>query len=127
MLSSLTGIPIRQDIAVTGSINQHGEIQPIGGATYKVEGFFDLCNKRGLTGKQGVIIPSRNVKDLVLKDEVIEAVKSGMFHIYPIDHVDQGIEILMDMPAGADPYPFDTVHGKVYRKFRSYNRKVNKE
>ena len=127
ILSSLSNLAIRQDIAVTGSINQHGEIQPIGGATYKIEGFFDLCKKRGLTGKQGVIIPTRNVKDLVLKDEVINAVKKGTFHIYPISHVNEGIEILMGIPAGdKDPYPFDTVHGKVYRKLRSYHRKGTK-
>ena len=127
ILSSLSGLPIRQDIAVTGSINQHGEIQPIGGATYKIEGFFDLCNARGLTGKQGVIIPTRNTRDLVLKDEVVDAVKKGMFHIYPISRVDEGIEILMETPAGdKDPYPFNTVHGKVYRKLRSYHKKGTK-
>ncbi|MCL2286178.1 MAG: AAA family ATPase [Firmicutes bacterium] len=126
ILSSLSGVPIRQDIAVTGSINQYGEIQPIGGATYKVEGFFDLCKSRGLTGSQGVIIPTRNVRDLVLKDEVVEAVKKGQFHIYPISHVDEGIEILMDTPAGKPPYPFNTIHGKVYRKLRSYHKKNHK-
>ncbi|MCL1786886.1 MAG: AAA family ATPase, partial [Defluviitaleaceae bacterium] len=126
ILSSLSEVPIRQDIAVTGSINQYGEVQPIGGATYKVEGFFDVCKARGLTGKQGVIIPARNVRDLVLKDEVIEAVKKGKFHIYPVMHVDEGIEILMGMPAGQEPYPFDTVHGKVYRKLRSYHKKAHK-
>ena len=126
ILSSLSGLPIRQDIAITGSINQHGEIQPIGGATYKIEGFYDLCKKRGLTGNQGVIIPERNVRDLVLKDEVIEAVKKGKFHIYPISYVDEGIEILMDTKAGEEPYPFETVHGKVYRRLRSYHRKVMK-
>jgi len=126
ILSSLSNVPIRQDIAVTGSINQHGEIQPIGGATYKIEGFFDLCKARGLTGKQGVIIPTRNIRDLVLKDEVIEAVKNNTFHIYPISHVDEGIEILMGTPAGKTPYPFNTVHGKVYRKLRSYHRKGSK-
>jgi len=126
ILSSLSGLPIRQDIAVTGSINQYGEIQPIGGATCKIEGFFDLCKVRGLTGTQGVIIPSRNVRDLVLKDEVIEAVKKGEFHIYPISHLDEGIEILMGLPAGKDPYPFNTVHGKVYRKLRSYSKKGTK-
>jgi len=130
VLSSLTGLPIRQDIAVTGSINQHGEIQPIGGATPKVEGFFDLCKKRGLTGTQGVIIPTRNVRDLVLKDEVIDAVREGLFHIYPIAHVDEGIEILTGVPArgndGGKIYPFDTVHGKAYRRLRSYHRKAMK-
>lgn len=123
ILSSLSGLPIRQDIAVTGSINQHGEIQPIGGTTYKIEGFFDLCNSRGLTGKQGVIIPARNISELVLKDSVIDAVKNGKFHIYPITHVDEGIEILMSTKAGDTPYPFDTVHGKVYRRLRSYHKK----
>ncbi|MCL1845100.1 MAG: AAA family ATPase [Defluviitaleaceae bacterium] len=127
ILSALAEIPIRQDIAITGSINQHGEIQPIGGATFKIEGFFDLCKARGLTGTQGVIIPERNVRDLVLKDEVVEAVKAGKFHIYPIEHIDDGFEILMNMPAGKFPYPADTVHGKVFRKLRSYHRKVVKE
>ena len=126
IISALTGLPIRQDIAITGSINQHGEIQPIGGATYKIEGFFDLCNKRGLTGEQGVIIPTRNVRDLVLKNEVIEAVRDGKFHIYPISHVDEGMEILLGLPAGSHPFPFDTVHGKVYRKLRSYHRSAMK-
>jgi len=130
ILSALTGLPLRQDIAVTGSINQHGEIQPIGGTTFKVEGFFDLCNKRGLTGTQGVIIPTRNIRDLVLKDEVVEAVRNGKFHIYPISNVDEGIEILMGMPArGADGgkiLPYDSVHGKAYRKLRSYHRKAMK-
>jgi len=125
ILSSLSGLPIRQDIAVTGSINQHGEIQPIGGTTYKIEGFFDLCKIRGLTGRQGVIIPTRNVQDLVLKDEVIEAVKSGQFHIYPISHVNEGIEILMSTPAG-ETGNFNSVHGKVYRKLRSYHKKGTK-
>ena len=126
IISSLSGLPVRQDIAVTGSINQHGEIQPIGGATYKIEGFFDLCKTRGLTGKQGVIIPARNVRDLVLKDEVVEAVKKGKFHIYPISHVDEGLEILLGAPAGKAPYSFDTVHGKVYKKLRQYHKKNTK-
>ncbi|MCL2187717.1 MAG: AAA family ATPase [Defluviitaleaceae bacterium] len=138
ILSALSNIPIRQDIAVTGSINQHGEIQPIGGATYKIEGFYDLCKARGLTGTQGVIIPARNVRDLVLKDEVVQAVKDGKFHIYPITHVNEGIEILLNTPAGgavlspdnaktlANLYPHDTVHGKVYRKLRAYHRRLSK-
>ncbi|MCL2215523.1 MAG: AAA family ATPase [Defluviitaleaceae bacterium] len=127
VLSALTGLPIRQDIAITGSMNQHGEIQPIGGATYKIEGFFDLCSKRGLTGNQGVIIPTRNIRDLVLKDEVVKAVKAGKFHIYPISHIDEGMEILMQLPAGSYPYPANTVHGKVFRKLRSFHRKVMKD
>jgi lon-related putative ATP-dependent protease len=131
VLSSLASLPIRQDIAVTGSINQHGEIQPIGGVTYKVEGFYDLCFKRGLTDKQGVIIPARNVRDLVLKDEVVEAVKKGKFHIYPITHVNEGMEILTGiMPGGMDRkgnYAYDTVHGKVHRRLRALYKKSMKE
>ncbi|MCL1884931.1 MAG: AAA family ATPase [Defluviitaleaceae bacterium] len=120
VLSALSEIPIRQDIAITGSINQHGEIQPIGGATLKIEGFFDLCKKRGLTGSQGVIIPNRNIRDLVLKDEVVTAVKANKFHIYPITTLDDGFKILMRLPAA-------TIHEKVQRKLRSYHRKAMKE
>jgi len=128
ILSSLSELPIRQEIAVTGSINQFGEIQPVGGVTYKIEGFFDLCNKRGLTGNQGVIIPWQNVKDLVLNDEVIEAVKNNMFHIYPITHVDEGIEILTGVPVGVRSekgnFPIKSVYGKVFRKLKKYHKKA---
>ncbi len=127
ILSSLSEIPINQGIAVTGSINQIGEIQPVGGVTYKIEGFFDLCKKRGLTGKQGVIIPAQNVPDLVLKDDVINSVKEGMFHIYAITHIDEGIEILMGIPAGEKDergkFPPETVHGMVYKKLKSFYKK----
>ena len=124
IISSLAELPIRQDLAVTGSVNQKGEIQAIGGVTHKIEGFFDLCKKRGLTGNQGVIIPVSNVKDLVLKNEVIEAVKNGNFHIYPITHINQGIELLMQYPAGEKDnlgeYAANTVHGKVYAKLKAF-------
>ncbi len=127
ILSSLANAPIKQGIAVTGSINQRGEIQPIGGVTYKIEGFFDLCQKRGLTGTQGVIIPQKNVKDLVLKDNVIEAVKDGMFHIYPITHVDQGIEILTGIPAGTPnekgKYDANSIHGRVMKRLKEFHKK----
>ncbi|MCL2399145.1 MAG: AAA family ATPase [Defluviitaleaceae bacterium] len=130
VLSSLSGLPIRQNIAVTGSINQHGEIQPIGGATYKIEGFFDLCNKRGLTGEQGVIIPKQNIRDLVLNDDVIEAVREGKFHIYAIGHVNEGISILTGVLAGeADAhgrYPIDSVHGKVLKRLKTYHKRALK-
>ncbi|MCL2707956.1 MAG: AAA family ATPase [Defluviitaleaceae bacterium] len=130
VLSSLAGLPIRQDIAVTGSINQHGEIQPIGGVTYKIEGFFDLCARRGLTGRQGVIIPTRNVRDLTLKDEVVDAVREGLFHIYPVAHADEGIEILTGLPAGSpdgkDKFQFDSVHGRVYKRLRSLYKKATR-
>ena len=128
ILSSLSELPINQELAVTGSVNQRGEIQAIGGVTYKIEGFFDLCRKRGLTGSQGVIIPISNVKDLVLKDEVVEAVKNGVFHIYPIHTIDEGIELLTGVEAGtideSGRYPIHTVHGKVMKKLKEYYHKA---
>lgn len=124
IISSLSELPIRQNLAVTGSVNQKGEIQAIGGVTQKIEGFFKLCKKRGLTGNQGVIIPLSNVKELVLNDEVIDAVKTGVFHIYPIKHIDEGIELLMDYPAGEKDeegkFPADSVHGRVYAKLEAF-------
>lgn len=100
LLSSLSGLPIRQGIAVTGSVNQKGDIQPIGGVNQKIEGFYQVCKAKGLTGDQGVIIPARNVKDLVLRDEVIQAAKKKKFHIYPVEKIEDGIEILTGKPAG---------------------------
>ncbi len=100
ILSSLAELPLRQDIAVTGSINQKGEIQPIGGVNEKIEGFFKVCKSRRLKGTEGVIIPHQNVSDLMLDEAVIEAVRKGKFHIYPIKSVDEGIEILTGVPAG---------------------------
>ncbi len=100
ILSSLSKIPLRQDMAVTGSINQKGEIQPIGGVNEKIEGFFDVCRAKGLTGSQGVIIPHQNVQNLMLRQDVVEAVAQGKFHIYPIRTIDEGIEILTGLKAG---------------------------
>ncbi|MFQ5466274.1 MAG: Lon protease family protein, partial [Thermodesulfobacteriota bacterium] len=94
LLSNLSGLPINQGLAITGSMNQRGEVQPIGGVNEKIEGFFDVCKARGLTGTQGVIIPRRNVRNLMLKREVREAVAEGTFSIYAIDHVDEGFELL---------------------------------
>lgn len=131
IISSLSELPIRQSLAVTGSVNQKGEIQAIGGVTQKIEGFFKLCKKRGLTGNQGVIIPFSNVKDLVLCDEVVEAVKEGVFHIYPIKHIDEGIELLMDYPVGEKDeegrFPADSVHGKVYKKLEAFAKASRSE
>ncbi len=131
IISSLSNIPINQELAVTGSVNQMGDIQPIGGVTYKIEGFFEICKKRGLTGNQGVIIPVQNEKDLTLNDEVTEAVKNGMFHIYSISNIDEGIELLMGTKAGkmnkSGSYPRTTVHGKVYNKLKSYYEKGTEE
>jgi lon-related putative ATP-dependent protease len=100
IISSLSGLPLRQDIAVTGSINQKGEIQPIGGVNEKIEGFYEVCKAKGLTKTQGVIIPHQNVDDLMLKTEVVEAVKEGKFRIYSVQTIDQGIEILTGVKAG---------------------------
>jgi len=100
ILSSLSKLPLRQDVAVTGSLNQRGEIQPIGGVNEKIEGFFDVCKAKGLTGTQGVIIPHQNVQNLMLREDVVEAVKEGKFHIYPIKTIDEGIEILTGVKAG---------------------------
>jgi len=101
ILSSLSRMPLRQDIAVTGSINQKGEIQPIGGVNEKIEGFFDVCRAKGLTGTQGVIIPYQNIQNLMLRQDVVQAVAEGKFHIYPIKTVDEGMEILTGIEAGA--------------------------
>lgn len=100
LLSSIAGVPLKQSIAITGSMNQHGEVQPIGGANEKIEGFFDVCKIFDLNGKQGVIIPSRNIMHLMLRKDVVEAVKAGKFAIYSIDNIEDGIEILTGMPAG---------------------------
>ncbi len=100
ILSSLSGVPIKQNLAVTGSVNQMGEIQPIGGVNEKIEGFFDICSLKGLTGDQGVIIPESNVDNLMLKDEVIEAVTENKFHIYSVKKIEEGIELLTGVPAG---------------------------
>lgn len=125
ILSSLSEIPVNQSLAVTGSVNQCGEIQAIGGVTHKIEGYFDLCSRRGLTGKQGVVIPESNVNDLVLKDDVIEAVKNGMFHIYSISTIDEGIELLLGTEAGImdenGDYPTESVHGRVMAKLKKFN------
>jgi predicted ATP-dependent protease len=100
LLSALSELPIRQELAITGSVNQQGDIQPIGGVNEKIEGFYDVCRLKGLTGQQGVLIPAENVEDLMLRDEVIEAVAQGRFHIYPVATIQQGIEILTGVRAG---------------------------
>jgi len=123
ILSTIAQVPIDQSIAVTGSINQKGEIQPIGGANEKIEGFFDICKIKGFTGKQGVIIPIQNVSNLMLKEEVIEAVSKGEFHIYAISNVDEGIEILTKIPAGEKDkngqYPKGTINYLIQQRLKS--------
>ncbi|MFQ5399460.1 MAG: Lon protease family protein [Anaerolineae bacterium] len=114
LLSSLSGIPIKQGIAVTGSVNQRGEVQPIGGVNEKIEGFFRVCEARGLTGEQGVMIPASNAKNLMLHEDVVMAVAEGKFHIWPVKTIDEGIELLTGVPAGErnedGTYPEGTVH-----------------
>ena len=120
LLSSISGIPLKQGIAVTGSVNQRGEIQPIGGASQKIIGFFDVCRARGLTGDQGVMIPQKNVKNLMLREDIVAAVAEGKFHIYPVNTIDQGIEVLTGMEAGElqedDSYPEGTVNYMVEKR-----------
>jgi predicted ATP-dependent protease len=100
LLSVLSGKPIRQGVAVTGSVNQLGKVQPIGGVNFKIEGFYEVCKAKGLTGEQGVIIPKTNEQHLMLKEEVVQAVRDGRFHIWSVETIDQGIEILTGTPAG---------------------------
>ena len=100
LLSALAGLPIRQDIAVTGSVNQQGDMQPIGGVNQKIEGFYDVCCVKGITGQQGVMVPVRNVEDLMLREDVVQAVATGKFHILPVATIEQGIEILTGVRSG---------------------------
>lgn len=130
ILSSLSGIPVKQGIAVTGSVNQKGEIQPIGGVNEKLEGFFDICKHNGLTGFQGAMIPKQNVDNISLNTEIVEAVKNGMFHIYPVSTIDEGIEILTGMPAGTydkeKGYPKNSIYYLVEQKLNDYAEKSRK-
>lgn len=128
LLSSLSGLPLRQDIAVTGSVNQKGEIQPIGGVNEKIEGFFDVCKAKGLTGKQGVMIPHLNIDDLMLRKDVVQAVREGKFHIYPVKTIDEGIEILTGVEAGErmpdGRFKEGTVNDLVDRKLQELGKKI---
>jgi ATP-dependent Lon protease len=128
LLSSISGLPLRQDIAVTGSVNQKGEIQPIGGVNEKIEGFFEVCKAKGLTGNQGVMIPHLNIDDLMLRKDVVEAVKGRKFHIYPVKTIDQGIEILTGMEAGEileeGRFREGTVNDRVDKKLRELGKKI---
>ena len=129
LLSSLSGIPINQSIAVTGSVNQKGEIQPIGGVNEKIEGFFQICKMRGLDGSHGVMIPIQNVDNLQLSDEIIEAVKNKKFHIYSVSTIEEGIEVLTGVPAGKKDkdghFPAGTINYLVYEKLKKYSKVSN--
>jgi len=130
LLSDLAGAAIRQSLAVTGSVNQHGEVQAIGGVNEKIEGFFDCCAARGLTGDQGVLIPESNVKHLMLRRDVVEAVEAGRFAVYPIRNVDEGIEQLTGIVAGErgrdGRFPADSINGRVEAKLIDYSERMHK-
>jgi predicted ATP-dependent protease len=122
LLSALAELPIRQGIAVTGSVNQYGTVQAIGGVNQKIEGFFDVCNARTLTGDQGVIIPASNVHELMLREEVVEAVKAGKFHVWAVNNIDEGIELLTGVAAGVPNengrYTEGSINGRVDQRLR---------
>ncbi len=125
LLSSLSGLPLSQGIAVTGAVNQHGEVLPVGGINEKIEGYFRVCETAGLNGSQGVLIPSRNVRHLMLNRQVIAAVEQGLFHIYTAAHVSEGIELLTGLTAGvfdSEGYPHASVLGRAQRTLQSYRR-----
>ncbi|HXF90512.1 MAG TPA: AAA family ATPase [Candidatus Nitrosotenuis sp.] len=131
ILSSLSGIKLRQDIAVTGSVNQYGAVQAVGGINHKIEGFFRLCHHRGLTGNQGVIIPQSNINNTVLRDEVTEAIRNKQFHIWAVDTVEEAIELLSGISAGKPDkkghYPKQTVYGAVSRQLDRYQKAINEK
>ncbi len=127
LLSAIADVPLRQSLAVTGSVNQHGQIQPIGGVNEKIEGFFDICVAKGLTGEQGVLIPESNIQHLMLRQDVIDAVEAGKFHIHAVKTIDQGLEILTGLTSGepddTGAYPEESVNGKVQRRLKEFAEK----
>ncbi|MDH3405063.1 MAG: ATP-dependent protease, partial [Acidobacteriota bacterium] len=128
LLSAISGVPLAQSLAVTGSVSQQGEVQAIGGVNEKIEGFFEVCAARGLTGDQGVLIPAANVEHLMLRRPVLEAVEAGEFHVYPVTTIDEGIELLTPLRAGvrgADgSYPEDSVNGRVESRLAELARRA---
>ncbi len=128
LISGIAEVPVKQNLAITGSMSQKGEIQPIGGVNEKIEGFFGVCKNRGLTGDQGVIIPQLNIKNLMLKKEVIEAVREGKFHVYAVTNVNEALEILMDLQAGerneAGVWPEGTINFLVDKRLKEMSRKM---
>jgi predicted ATP-dependent protease len=127
ILSSLSEVPIQQGIAVTGSVNQNGEIQAIGGINQKIEGFYDVCRLKAITGNQGVLIPKSNLRNLMLRPDVVH-VKDGKFHIYAVNNIDEGIEVLTRIPAGErDPdghYPEGSINSRVEKKLRRFSEQL---
>jgi len=124
-------VPLRQDLAVTGSINQKGEIQPVGGINSKIEGFYLACRAKGLTGRQGVIIPAKNQKNLMLKEDILEAVDRGEFNVYTINTVDEGLELLSGLEAGVPgedgTYPEESFNARVVAKLGQYNEALRQD
>jgi lon-related putative ATP-dependent protease len=130
IISSLSGLPINQSIAVTGSVNQRGNIQAIGGVNEKIEGFYEVCKVKGLTGDQGVLIPESNVQNLMLKEEIVDTVRDGKFHVYPVRTIDQGIEILTGVQAGKrlhdGAFEEGTVNDKVDKRLKEMAENLKK-
>lgn len=130
VLSSLSGIALKQGIAVTGSVNQNGEIQAIGGINHKIEGFYDVCRLKGLTGNQGVVMPKSNLRNLMLRPDVVQAVKEGKFHVYAVASIDEGIEVLTGVVAGArnaeGHYPEESLNGRVEKKLLQYSEQLKR-
>ena len=130
LMSALSEVPIKQGFAVTGSVNQKGEVQAIGGVNQKIEGFYDLCKFRGLTGDQGVVIPESNVKNLMLRDDVVKAIEEEKFHIYPVKNIDKGIEVLTGVPAGEPDekgeFPEDTINYMVQERLDEMAERLSK-
>ena len=124
LLSSLAGVPIRQELAITGAISQRGEVQAIGGVNEKIEGFFDLCNARGLTGSQGVIVPRANVRHLMVKEEVVAAISEQQFHLWAVETVDEAVQLLTGIEAGErdakGDYPGESLNGKVEAALQTF-------
>jgi predicted ATP-dependent protease len=131
LLSSIAGVPLKQTIAVTGSMDQNGDVQPVGGINEKIEGFFDLCRLIGLNGNHGVIIPERNIKHLMLKTDVVEAVRNGEFSIYPIRKADEGLEIMTGMQVGElgddGTYPEGTINHLVVKRLTEISESMEKK
>src|SRR5690606_24341991 len=127
LLSALAELPIKQSLAVTGSVNQHGQVQVIGGVNEKIEGFFDTCKRRGLTGEHGVLIPKDNVKHLMLREDIVEAVRANLFHVYPISTVDDAISLMTGIPAGVrnarGRFPVGTVNHRVEQRLQEFAAK----
>jgi len=128
ILSRLAGVPIKQGIAVTGSVNQKGEVQAIGGINEKIEGFFEVCRAKGLNGEQGVLIPASNVRNLMLKEEVAAAVEAGQFHICPVSTIDEGLEVLTGLKAGerveGDGFEPDSINDRVQKRLETLAEKL---